>query len=82
MRRAVLRPALTTLGADKLAHLGLHDLRRHRPHGLADHIDVQLTANLVHNAIVHNVPRDGGVWLATSARPETVGLTVEYRVRS
>jgi two-component system, OmpR family, sensor histidine kinase VanS len=37
----------------------------------------QLTMNLVHNAIVHNVPADGAVWVATSAEPTTVTLTVE-----
>ena len=37
----------------------------------------QLTTNLVHNAIVHNLPRGGTVWVTTSARPDTVVLTVE-----
>ncbi|MEU1538410.1 HAMP domain-containing sensor histidine kinase [Actinacidiphila glaucinigra] len=39
---------------------------------------LQLTTNLVHNAIVHNLPDRGAVWLETAARPETV-LTVENR---
>ena len=38
---------------------------------------LQLTTNLVHNAIVHNLPEQGSVWVTTSARPETVMLTVE-----
>jgi two-component system sensor histidine kinase VanS len=38
---------------------------------------LQLSTNLVHNAIVHNLPGQGTVWLTTSARPETVALTVE-----
>lgn len=38
---------------------------------------VQLTTNLVHNAIVHNLPGQGTVWVGTSVRPETVVLTVE-----
>ena len=38
---------------------------------------LQLTTNLVHNAIVHNLPEDGTVWVTTSARPEGAVLTVE-----
>jgi two-component system, OmpR family, sensor histidine kinase VanS len=38
---------------------------------------LQLTTNLVHNAIVHNLPEQGTVWVATSAQPGTVVLTVE-----
>jgi two-component system, OmpR family, sensor histidine kinase VanS len=38
---------------------------------------LQMTTNLVHNAIVHNLPEQGTVWVTTSAHPETVGLTVE-----
>jgi two-component system sensor histidine kinase VanS len=38
---------------------------------------LQMTANLVHNAIVHNLPQGGTVWVTTSAHPETVVLTVE-----
>ncbi|QDQ14202.1 sensor histidine kinase [Streptomyces spectabilis] len=38
---------------------------------------LQLTTNLVHNAIVHNVPRQGTVRAHTAVRPETVVLTVE-----
>jgi len=38
---------------------------------------LQLTTNLVHNAIVHNLPEQGTVWVATSAHPKTVELTVE-----
>ncbi|WTF05787.1 HAMP domain-containing histidine kinase [Streptomyces sp. NBC_01613] len=38
---------------------------------------LQLTTNLVHNAIVHNLPEKGTVWVNTSVRPETVVLTVE-----
>jgi two-component system, OmpR family, sensor histidine kinase VanS len=36
-----------------------------------------MTTNLVHNAIVHNLPDHGTVWVTTSAHPETVELTVE-----
>ena len=38
---------------------------------------LQLTTNLVHNAIVHNLPDHGTVWVTTSAHPESVMLTVE-----
>jgi two-component system, OmpR family, sensor histidine kinase VanS len=38
---------------------------------------LQLTTNLVHNAIVHNLPEQGTVWVTTSAHPKTVELTVE-----
>jgi two-component system sensor histidine kinase VanS len=38
---------------------------------------LQLTTNLVHNAIVHNLPEPGAVWVTTSAHPERAVLTVE-----
>jgi two-component system, OmpR family, sensor histidine kinase VanS len=38
---------------------------------------LQMTTNLVHNAIVHNLPEQGTVWVRTNARPESVVLTVE-----
>ncbi len=38
---------------------------------------LQLTTNLVHNAIVHNLPEQGAVWVTTSAEPERAVLTVE-----
>jgi two-component system, OmpR family, sensor histidine kinase VanS len=38
---------------------------------------LQLTTNLVHNAIVHNVPERGTVRVTTSADPENAVLTVE-----
>ncbi|WP_234543279.1 sensor histidine kinase [Streptomyces shenzhenensis] len=38
---------------------------------------LQLTTNLVHNAIVHNLPERGSVWVHAGARPGTVVLTVE-----
>ena len=31
----------------------------------------------MHNAIVHNLPTDGAVWVTTGVEPETVVLTVE-----
>ncbi len=37
----------------------------------------QMTTNLVHNAIVHNLPEQGTVWVTTTAHPKSVVLTVE-----
>jgi two-component system sensor histidine kinase VanS len=34
---------------------------------------LQLTMNLVHNAIVHNLPGRGTVWVTTSVRPPSTG---------
>jgi two-component system sensor histidine kinase VanS len=42
-------------------------------HGLL----LQLSTNLVHNAIVHNLPGQGTVWVTTSVHPRSVVLTVE-----
>jgi two-component system sensor histidine kinase VanS len=38
---------------------------------------LQLTTNLVHNAIVHNLPENGTVWVTTNVHPGSVMLTVE-----
>jgi two-component system sensor histidine kinase VanS len=38
---------------------------------------LQLTTNLVHNAIAHNLSEQGAVWVATSAGSSGVELTVE-----
>jgi two-component system, OmpR family, sensor histidine kinase VanS len=38
---------------------------------------LQLTTNLVHNAIVHNLPDRGTVWVRTGVQPKYVLLTVE-----
>jgi two-component system, OmpR family, sensor histidine kinase VanS len=38
---------------------------------------LQLTTNLVHNAIVHNLPGHGSVWVTASASPGVSALTVE-----
>jgi two-component system sensor histidine kinase VanS len=37
----------------------------------------QLSTNLVHNAIVHNLPRQGTVWVTTGVQPKSVVLAVE-----
>ena len=38
---------------------------------------LQLSTNLLHNAIVHNLPEQGTVWVTTSVQPKSVALTVE-----
>jgi two-component system, OmpR family, sensor histidine kinase VanS len=38
---------------------------------------LQMATNLVHNAIVHNLPDHGTVWVTTSAHRKSVVLTVE-----
>jgi two-component system, OmpR family, sensor histidine kinase VanS len=38
---------------------------------------LQLSTNLVHNAIVHNLPEQGAVWVTTSVYPKSVVLIVE-----
>jgi two-component system, OmpR family, sensor histidine kinase VanS len=38
---------------------------------------LQLTTNLLHNSIVHNLPEHGSVWVTTSVHPKNVELTVE-----
>ena len=38
---------------------------------------LQLSTNLVHNAIVHNLPEQGTVWVTTSVQPQSAVLTVE-----
>jgi two-component system sensor histidine kinase VanS len=38
---------------------------------------LQLGTNLVHNAIVHNLPQQGTVWVTTSVQPKSAMLTVE-----
>ncbi len=38
---------------------------------------LQLATNLLHNAIVHNLPGDGRVWVTTAVDPAAVVLTVE-----
>jgi two-component system sensor histidine kinase VanS len=38
---------------------------------------LQMATNLVHNAIVHNLPEHGTVWVTASAHPTSVLLTVE-----
>jgi two-component system sensor histidine kinase VanS len=43
----------------------------------SDALLMQMAMNLVHNAIVHNLPDQGTVWVTTSVHPKTVMLTVE-----
>ena len=53
------------------------DLRRHDSTVGSEALLLQLTTNLVHNAIVHNLAENGTVWVTTSVHPRTVVLTVE-----
>jgi len=38
---------------------------------------LQMSTNLVHNAIVHNLPEHGTVWVRTGVHPKSAVLTVE-----
>jgi two-component system sensor histidine kinase VanS len=38
---------------------------------------LQMATNLVHNAVVHNLPERGTVWVTTGVQPKAVLLTVE-----
>jgi len=38
---------------------------------------LQMATNLLHNAIVHNLPEHGSVWVTTSVHPGSAVLTVE-----
>ncbi|EPZ5609570.1 sensor histidine kinase [Pseudomonas aeruginosa] len=38
---------------------------------------LQMTTNLLHNAIVHNLPDKGSVWIATRSQADAVELAVE-----
>jgi two-component system sensor histidine kinase VanS len=38
---------------------------------------LQMTTNLVHNSIVHNLPDAGSVCVTTRVHPDSVALTVE-----
>jgi two-component system, OmpR family, sensor histidine kinase VanS len=38
---------------------------------------LQLSTNLLHNAIVHNLPEQGTVWVTTGVQPKSAVLTVE-----
>src|SRR4249919_1464716 len=43
---------------------------------------LQLTTNLVQNAIIHNLPEHVTVWVRTSVQPQSVTLTVENTGKS
>jgi two-component system sensor histidine kinase VanS len=38
---------------------------------------LQLSTNLLHNAIVHNLPQQGSVWVTTNVQPKSAVLAVE-----
>lgn len=43
----------------------------------SDTLLLQLMMNLLHNAIVHNLPEEGAVWISTTVQPAYVELTVK-----
>jgi two-component system sensor histidine kinase VanS len=43
---------------------------------------LQMATNLVQNAIVHNLPEQGAVWVTTSVQPRSAVLTVENTGKS
>lgn len=49
----------------------------HAPAVGSEALLLQLTTNLVHNAIAHNVPGGGTVWVTASTRPDKAVLIVE-----
>lgn len=62
---AELRGVTIETAGDTNATLGSHALL------------LQLITNLVHNAIVHNLPERGSIWVVTAVRADSVVLTVE-----
>ncbi|WP_281271735.1 sensor histidine kinase [Nocardioides immobilis] len=48
----------------------------------SDTLLLQLTTNLVHNAIVHNLPDQGTVWVTTGVHERTAVLSVENTGRA
>jgi predicted oxidoreductase len=73
--RACLANARSSTPIDRYVRW-LSDLRRAPTVG-SPALLLQLTTNLVHNAIVHNLPEQGTVWVTTSGDPKSVVLTVE-----
>jgi two-component system sensor histidine kinase VanS len=57
--------------------LGVETSGEHTPAVGSHALLLQLTTNLVHNAIVHNLPQAGSVWVTTSAESKDALLTVE-----
>src|SRR3954447_26276448 len=68
MRRTILR-ALTTLRADQLGHLRLHQLLRHQPHRLADHVTVLLTQHPADDLLDRHPLGTGHRWRLLSSTP-------------
>src|SRR3954454_6171593 len=68
MRRTILG-ALTTLRADQLGHLRLHQLLRHQPHRLADHVTVLLTQHPANDLLDRHPLGTGHRWRLLSSTP-------------
>src|SRR5690242_6944095 len=69
MRRAIVGPALTALGADQLGHLELHHLRRDGLDRLADHIGVLIEQHLPDDLLDRNPVGTGHRWRLLSVEP-------------
>src|SRR4051794_16100664 len=69
MRHPILRAALTALSADQLGHLGLHQLLRHHPDRLADHVTVLLTQHPADDLLDRHPLGTGHRWRLLSSTP-------------
>src|SRR3954468_14071811 len=69
MRHAILGPALTMGGADQLRHLRLHQLLRHQPHRLANHVTVLLAQHLPDDLLDRHPLGTGHRWRLLSSTP-------------
>src|SRR3954447_13568082 len=68
MRRTILGP-LPVSGADEVGHLSLHQLLRHRPDRLADHITVLLTQHPADDLLDRHPLGTGHRWRLLSSTP-------------
>jgi hypothetical protein len=71
MRRAVLGPALTQLGADQLGHLDLHHLRHHGLDRLADHVRVLIEQHPLDDLLDRHPVGTGHRWRLLSSTDES-----------
>jgi two-component system sensor histidine kinase VanS len=58
-------------------HTTIHTTTHHTPATGSHTLLLQLTTNLLHNAIVHNLPEHGTIWITTSHHHTTAQLTIE-----
>jgi hypothetical protein len=69
VRRTILGSALAALGADQLRHLELHQLRRDRLHGFADHVGVLIEQHLPDDLLDRHPVGTGRGWRLLSVEP-------------